>query len=71
MPSKDFDWSSTQPQIEKAGPKFVSSTTMDDNPKKPWYAQLVRLMLVAMSWLISTLIFYYMWKVIFDWWDGK
>lgn len=66
MEKKGFDWSSTQPAIEKAGPKFVSSNTLEVQEKKPWYRSVLRGFVVAALWIGTTLACFYMWKVIFD-----
>lgn len=63
---KGFDWSSTQPQIEKAGPKFVSSNTMEVQEKQPWYTKLAKVVSTIIFWLLSTLGCFYMWKWIFE-----
>lgn len=63
---KGFDWSSTQPQIEKAGPKFVSSNTMEVEEKQPWYIKASKVVSTIIFWVLSTLACFYMWKKIFE-----
>lgn len=63
---KGFDWSSTQPHIEKAGPKFVSSNTMEVEEKKPWYVKWSKVVATTIFWSLATLGSFYMWKLIFE-----
>jgi hypothetical protein len=66
MAKDHFDWNTTMPKIEKAGDKFVSSSTVNTEGKKKWYFIPVAILYIGSSWIGFSLLAYYMWKSIFE-----